>query len=256
MRILPVPCLKDNFAYLVGSEHSRSVVVVDPSEPRPILSALKTHGLSLSGILCTHHHWDHVGGNEALLAALGPLPVYAHESDLQRIPGQNIGVVDGERFEGAGVEFRVLFIPGHTQGQVAYLCADAVFVGDTLFGAGCGRLREGSAEQLYASLVKLSQLPEDTRIYFGHEYTEANLRFARSVEPTNLDIIDRQKRTALTRSTAAFTCPTTLAEERRTNPFLRVAESSVIAHFSGELNGTSDPVSVFAAARRAKDVFQ
>lgn len=254
MRVVPVPCLSDNYAYLVAEEGRREAVVVDPSEAEPVLAALAREGLELVAILNTHHHYDHVGGNEALRSRFGGLPVYGHASDLAqgRIPAQTVGVEDGGSFEAAGMTFRTLHVPGHTLGAVAYVVNDAVFTGDTMFVAGCGRLFEGTPEMMYASLCqKLGRLPGETRVYCGHEYTVSNLRFAAFAEPEN----EAVKRALLMaqdkRSRGEPTVPGTMAEEHRINPFLRVEAQDVRAKFGG-----TSGAETLGLVRAAKDGFR
>ena len=192
-QVVAVPCLRDNYAYIVHRSDSRQAVVIDPSEAAPVRQQLQQRGLELVAILNTHHHWDHVGGNEELRQPEG-LPVYAHQSDMdeQRVPGQTHALTHEQRFEVAGLSFGVLHVPGHTLGAVSYCLDDMVFTGDTLFIAGCGRLFEGTPEMMHRSLTgTLAQLPPDTKVYCGHEYTAANLRFAATVEPGNAAVRDK-----------------------------------------------------------------
>ena len=197
MQVEPVPCLKDNFAYLVWPAGQKTAAVVDPSEAEPVRASLAKHGLRLGAILNTHHHWDHVAGNEALLQDTPGLRVFGHASDAGRLFGQTEQLEHGQEFELLGMDFRALHIPGHTTGAVAYVVEGAVFTGDTLFAAGCGRLFEGTPAMMYTSLnVHLSALPDATRVYFGHEYTLSNLKFAAHVEPDNQDVRAKAERVA------------------------------------------------------------
>ena len=218
--ISPVPCLADNYAYLIPNGLG-GALVVDPGEAEPVRDALAELRLELAGILCTHHHRDHVGGN-AQLAKPG-VDVVGHASDRDRIPHLTRTVEDGEVLEVAGVTLRVLHVPGHTLGAVAYWLEGALFTGDTLFCAGCGRLFEGTAEQLYASLIKIvTTVPKDTVIYTGHEYTARNLRFARAALPDNREIELRAELVAQRRERGLYCASSTISEEMATNPFLRV----------------------------------
>ncbi len=254
MRIEIVPCLRDNYAYLLTAADSSACVVVDPSEAGPVLRALAKHGLHLVAILNTHHHHDHVGGNRALKAREPGIEVFGHASDRGRIPEQTRFLEDGDEFEVAGLSFRVMHIPGHTRGAIAYIVEDVVFTGDTLFAAGCGRLFEGTPSDMYTSLnEQLAELPDDTRVFCGHEYTESNLRFAASLEPTNQAILEKAKRVAALRREGKTTMPTSMAEERETNPFMRTASRELVRSLG--LDASADPVSVLAAARAAKDRF-
>ena len=170
MKIVPVPCLEDNYAYLVIDESTGEAGVVDPSEADPVLAALQREGVELRAILKTHHHWDHVGGNKALLRKFPALSVYGHASDRGRIEGQTVFLNAGDDFSLATLLVGVLHNPGHTTGAVSYVIADCVFTGDTLFAGGCGRLFEGSPADMYTSLVKtIGALPAETKVYFGHE---------------------------------------------------------------------------------------
>jgi len=222
MQVTIVPCLKDNYAYLVRPEGSRTCAVVDACEAPPIERALGELGLELGAILATHHHHDHVGGNDELTRRFPGIDVFGSTHDRGRIPAQTRFVDDGDTIDVAGLHFRCLAIPGHTLGAVAYVGHDAVFTGDTLFAAGCGRLFEGTPAMMYESLVhKLGALPDATLVYFGHEYTANNLRFAAVVEPQNAHVQEKSERVAAQRARGEVTAPSTLAEERLTNPFLR-----------------------------------
>jgi hydroxyacylglutathione hydrolase len=222
MHVTIVPCLKDNYAYLVRPEGAELCGVVDACEAAPIERALDELGLRLGAILATHHHHDHVGGNDALARRFPGIPVFGSAHDRGRIPAQTEFVDDRETIEVVGLAFRCLAIPGHTLGAVAYVGHGAVFTGDTLFAAGCGRLFEGTPAMMYDSLTqKLGALPDETLVYFGHEYTENNLRFAAHVEPQNPHVKKKAERVAAARARGEFTAPSTLAEERLTNPFMR-----------------------------------
>ncbi|MCS6914065.1 MAG: hydroxyacylglutathione hydrolase [Myxococcales bacterium] len=262
MRVLAVPCLSDNYAYLVVPDGQDTALVVDPSEAGPVLAALQRHGLRLGAILCTHHHWDHVGGNEALCAHLGPLPVFGHRSDLDRgrIPAQTHGLVDGERCAVLGLIVQILHIPGHTLGAVAYYIEPpgVVFTGDTLFLAGCGRLFEGTPAMMHTSLSRLAALPGETRVYCGHEYTLRNLEFAAVVEPDNHEIRWRRSRVQQLRDAGQPSVPGTMAEELRTNPFLRVEQPQVrraACQREPALPLDAGPAEVLGVIRRWKDAY-
>lgn len=212
MRVLSVPCLTDNYAYLVIN--GTYAAIVDPSGHSPVLEAATGEGISLGAIWLTHHHFDHVGGVEKLLEHYPGIPVVAHASDRARLPYATHLVEDGATVELGPLRAKILHNPGHTLGAVSYWIEDAVFTGDTLFGAGCGRVFEGTPEMMHASLHKLAALPPETRVYFGHEYTAANLKFAAHVEPNNRAIAARAA-AVTTPST-----PSTIGLELATNPFL------------------------------------
>ncbi len=257
MQVVPVPCLTDNYAYLIFADGSTDAAVVDPAEAAPVAKALAERGLELRAIFNTHHHWDHVGGNEELAAKYPGIQVYGHDSDRGRIPGQTRFLADGEEFGEIGLHFSVRHIPGHTMGAIAYLVEDAVFTGDTLFAAGCGRLFEGTPAMMYRSLNEtLGDLPDTTQVFFGHEYTESNLRFAEAVEPENPEIITRIAHVERARQAGQPTTPSNMAQERATNPFIRCDSEAIRKGLSAKLGtGLDDPTEVFAALRAAKDSF-
>ena len=256
MHITTVPCLSDNYAFLVRTEGSRDAVVVDPGEADPVQRALQSAGLGLAAILSTHHHWDHTGGNEQLLRHLGKVPVFAYGDERRSVPGQTVGLSDEEEFEAAGVVFRALHVPGHTLGALAYLSEDAVFTGDTLFVAGCGRLFEGTATQMHASLTgRLASLPDATRVFCGHEYTVTDLRFAEQVEPGNEAVRNKLAWAIAQRRQGEATVPSTIAEEKQTNPFLRTDSAEIRERLGSTLGPAPSAEQVFAALRSAKDKF-
>jgi hydroxyacylglutathione hydrolase len=255
MRIVPVPCLEDNYAYLVICEETGRAAVVDPSESDPVRAAVRREGIELAAIWNTHHHPDHVGGNAAL-ARDAKLAVVAHASERARVPVVNQLVEEGDVVRVGGIAARILFNPGHTTGAISFHVErhPAVFTGDTLFGAGCGRLFEGTAEAMFASLTKLAALPPDTQVFCGHEYTASNLAFARAVEPDNQRVVERSRKVAALGGRPSV--PSTIEEERATNPFLRATEPAVAAAARDHGAQGDDPVAVFAALRRWKDGFR
>lgn len=225
-----VRALKDNYCYVVQREDSELALVIDPSEAAPIRSFLKAHHLKLGLILNTHHHHDHVGGNSELKSESG-CEVYCSAHDVSRVPEASRGFSDGETFTFDGIHFEVLEIPGHTQGQIAFYIREdhALFVGDTLFAMGCGRLFEGTPEQMFASLEKIKQLDPNTQIFFGHEYTETNAKFAMMIEPENAEIDVRLSKTRDQINAQGFADAPTLADELKVNPFLRAADVATFA---------------------------
>src|SRR5262245_12780224 len=234
MRIVPVPCLKDNFAYLVIDDDGRCAVV-DPGEPGPIEAALVRENAQLAAIWATHHHPDHVGGVPALVARHPGIEVVIGEKDAARTPCVTRTVSDGDEVVLGTLRARCIHNPGHTLGAVTYVVNGCAFTGDTLFGGGCGRVFEGDPAMMHASLMRLAALPAETRVYFGHEYTASNLRFAAAVEPDNPRVAERA-RTLATPST-----PSTMGDEHATNPFLRAAEPAVAAA-AQRRGAASDPV--------------
>jgi hydroxyacylglutathione hydrolase len=254
MRVVPVACLKDNYAYLVVSETTGEAAVVDPSEAAPVLTAIEREKVKLAAIWCTHHHWDHVGGNEEIAKRFG-VDVWAHVSDEGRVPAQTKKVDTGDRFSLGDLSVHTIHIPGHTTGAVAYVVDDcAVFTGDTMFLAGCGRLFEGTPAMMHASLGRIATLPGATLVYCGHEYTESNLCFAAHVEPSNANVARAREAAAEKRAKGEPTVPGTLDEEKRNNPFLRV-RSEAIRKTLG-IPADADDVTAFAAIRAAKDSFR
>jgi hydroxyacylglutathione hydrolase len=250
MRVQPVPALRDNYAYLVIDETRHTAAVVDPSEAEPVARALEAEGVTLEQVWLTHHHWDHVGGIEALVdAAGGDVPVLGSVYDLEhkRIPRQTRGLRDGDAFPFAGHDVRILEIPGHTLGAIAYVVAGHVFSGDTLFVAGCGRVFEGTMPMMKDSLAKLRALPGDTKLWCGHEYTVKNLEYARTVEPGSEAIADALTQAKAAREAGRFTVPGHLARELEINPFLRFDVPEVAKG--------RDPVTTFTALRDGKDRF-
>jgi hydroxyacylglutathione hydrolase len=255
MKIHQIPLLRDNYGYLLVCEKTNKTAIVDPSEGEPVLRRIEQEKVEPVAILNTHHHRDHTGGNEELLGQ-HKVDVYGHRSDSTRIPGLTRGVEEGDEVQIGEFKGKVFFIPGHTTGHVAYLFENNLFCGDTLFTAGCGRLFEGTPEQMQASLRKLMALPDNTKVYCGHEYTESNLRFAMSVEPKNPKLVSRFERTQGLRARGASTVPSTLEEEKQTNPFLRWDSKEIQASVkAANPDARLDPVSVFASVRRMKDSF-
>jgi hydroxyacylglutathione hydrolase len=246
--------LNDNYVYVLNDVEFGSAAVVDPAEAGPVFEELDRHGWRLDYILNTHHHSDHVGGNLELKQGTG-CRILGAAADAARIPGIDRGLVDGDEFVLGGNRAEVIEVAGHTGGHIAYWFADqdALFCGDTLFGLGCGRLFEGTAEQMWASLDKIRRLPPSTRIYCAHEYTRANGRFARTVEPGNAELLRRLAEVDELRADGQPTVPSTLAEELATNPFLRPEIPEI-----RERLGLQDAENwkVFARLREMKDGFR
>ena len=253
IQVKQISCLDDNYGFLVHDTATGATASIDTPEVEPINKALAEQGWKLTHILNTHHHFDHAGGNEALKAQWG-CQVIGAANDAERIPGIDRQVVDGEVFELGSASVHVLEVPGHTSGHIAYHFADdkVAFVGDTLFALGCGRMFEGTAEQMWGSLEKLMALPDETLVYCAHEYTQANAAFAITVEPDNQALQARVEEIASLRAQGIPTVPTSIGLERQTNPFVRPD--------SGNLQQTidlvgADPVAIFAETRKRKDHF-
>jgi hydroxyacylglutathione hydrolase len=253
LQIHQIPVLSDNYIYLIHDPVSQDSAVVDPAVSEPILAALAERGWRLTHILNTHHHGDHVGGNLELKARTGCTIVGA-KKDRHRIPGIDVTVGEGDTFRFGTAEARLVEVPGHTLGHIAYWFAesDALFCGDTLFAMGCGRLFEGTAEQMWHSLMKLKALPGNARVFCAHEYTEANGRFALVVEPDNQALIARMEVVVERRRQGRPTVPSSMAEEWATNPFLR-SDQPALKRAVGMENRT--PADVFSELRRRKNRF-
>jgi hydroxyacylglutathione hydrolase len=264
MSVLPIACLSDNYAYLLVDPETKEAAIIDASEAEPVLrAALENAGRSgdvkVVAIFSTHHHYDHVGGNEAVVERLGIERVYGHASDKGRIPKQTHYLDDGATFTLGSLLVRAIHIPGHTTGAVAYVVTrephdPIVFTGDTLFLGGCGRIFEGDPPMMHASLSKLAKLEGRTQVYCGHEYTESNLRFAAHVEPSNPAIAQARARASQLRKDGKPTVPATIAEELTYNPFLRVT-SPEIRKTLGIAEGASG-AEALGAIRKAKDTFK
>lgn len=252
LSLVTIPCLKDNYAFLVHDAASGATALIDVPEAAPILAELDARGWALSHVLLTHHHWDHVDGLPGL--GLGPdVTVIGAAADAHRLPPLGLAVAEGDRFRIGGAEVEVIEVPGHTVGHIAFLIPSArlAFTGDSLMAMGCGRLFEGSAAQMWASLTKFAALPGDTLICSGHEYTESNARFAHSLDAPPA-LIERMDRIARARAAGQPTVPSTLAEERATNPMLRASDPALKAALG--LAAAPD-AEVFAHIRALKDNF-
>ena len=249
--IIQIPVLNDNYIYMLHDSVSLETAVIDPALEQPVLDMLAEKGWQLSFILNTHHHWDHVGANLALKQQTG-CKIIAAASDRERIPGIDVGVEQGDVISLGEHQAQVVETPGHTSGHVVYYFAEdqALFCGDTLFVMGCGRLFEGTPQQMYASLQTLKALPPSTRVYCTHEYTLANATFALSVEPDNIFLQRKLLTVTQLRAANIATVPSTIAEEIATNPFFR--EDSISIQKELGLVG-AEPDVVFTALRRRKD---
>jgi hydroxyacylglutathione hydrolase len=253
LEIAQIPVLADSYIYLIHDPVSGDTAAVDPAEARPVLDVLASKSWQLACILNTHHHWDHVGGNLELQQQTG-CRVIAPVADRHRIPGINLGVSEGDTVTVGTHMAQVMSTPGHTLGHVVYHFTDdrLLFCGDTLFVMGCGRLFEGTPEQMWKSLQRLKALPADTRIYCTHEYTQNNGRFALTVEPDNQALIEKMRRVDKLRTRGLPTVPSTIGEELATNPFFR--ENSRSIQETIDLRNAA-PVRVFAEIRQLKDRF-
>ena len=258
MKITPIPCLRDNYAYLVECPSTRAIAIVDPSEAAPVIAALeKTPGKPVA-VWCTHHHPDHVGGVADLVAHFGAdLAVIGHATERARIPHLSRGVEHGERWTLGTLGVAALHVPAHTTGAIAFVVSDrAAFTGDTMFVAGCGRLFEGTAAMMHRALHEVfGTLEDEVEVYPGHEYAEKNLRFAALVEPGNRAVRAKLAAVSEQRTRGLFCVPSTMGDERATNPFVRVRAEGVRAFAKEHGANPSDAVEVLAAVRNARDVF-
>ncbi len=261
MNLTALPAFTDNYIWML--DDGRRACVVDPGEAAPVERALDERGLALAAILVTHHHADHTGGVDALRPRLqGPV----HGPARETVPQPCTPLADGDTVEVLGLRFRVIDIPGHTAGHIAFFAdaADAgdrpeaplLFCGDTLFSAGCGRLFEGTPAQMQASLARLAALPGDTRVCCGHEYTLSNVAFARAVEPANRALADYAAWCEAERAASRPTLPSSIARERAVNPFLRCGEPAVVHSAIARGAAATDAVSVLAALRSWKNEFR
>lgn len=259
LTISPISAFDDNYIWMFHAPDSRDVFVVDPGDPTPVEEALKHYKLSLAGILITHHHFDHTGGINVLTKGRN-IPVYG--PDNENIAGITHTVRDNDTIELSGCQFRIMTTPGHTLDHIAYFTESgesgnpALFCGDTLFVGGCGRLFEGTAEQMFQSLSRLAELPGNTAIYCAHEYTQANLQFAQAVEPHNQMLQKQIQQVRAFRAENLPTVPSTIEQELATNPFLRSNQPEVIQAASNrDSSSNASPVDVLRVIRAWKDNF-
>ena len=256
LQVTAIPAFDDNYLWLIHDQEYAAIV--DPGDATAVEAALATHQLKLAAILLTHHHADHAGGVPALLRHWN-VPVYGPASE--RIAGISHALREGDvvTLTSPALRLSVLDVPGHTAGHIAYVAVDEpwLFCGDTLFAGGCGRLFEGTAEQMTHSLKKIAALPDNTKVYCAHEYTVSNLRFAVAAEPDNQRTAERLAAAQALRARGIATVPSMLGEEKLTNPFLRYREKSIadLLRSSGRLNN-EDPIAAFAALREWKNVFR
>jgi hydroxyacylglutathione hydrolase len=256
MHIYRIPVLSDNYIFLLHDPEHDTAAVVDPAEANPVLQKLTELGAKLVAIFNTHHHGDHVGGNAQLLRQFPDAIVYGGSHDRGRIPGQQVFLDAGDQVEFGDRQAKVLFVPGHTRAHIAYYFPPVgseqgeLFCGDTLFSAGCGRLFEGTPEQMVRSLSQIRALPDTTRVWCAHEYTLSNLKFAIAVDPDNRDLQARWSEVQTMRRQNQATIPTILGLEKRTNPFLRWDTPPI-----QQAMHQHDPVTTFAALRKKKDTF-
>ena len=252
--VIPIPAFQDNYIWLMRNQCYAAVV--DPGDAAPVLAYLRREKLELTAILNTHHHADHVGGNVGLLREFR-VPVYGPRNES--IPDLSYRLSEGDHVSvpSLGLEFDVLDIPGHTSGHIAYYGANLLFCGDTLFACGCGKLFEGTAQQMYASLQKLSSLPDATLVYCGHEYTLANIRFAKAADPANAALLKLETNVRKLRELDMPTLPSYIGLEKTTNPFLRCNNPEIVRAATRAAGKTlTDPVAVFAAIREWKNNFK
>ncbi|XP_064479008.1 hydroxyacylglutathione hydrolase, mitochondrial-like isoform X2 [Ornithodoros turicata] len=253
MQVKVLSALQDNYMYLIVDPNTKEAAVVDPVEPNKVMEQVQSMKANLTTVLTTHHHWDHSGGNEKLVSMVPSLKVLGGDN---RVPRINVHVQDGQEFSIGQMKVKCLLTPCHTSGHVCYFFPEAeppaVFTGDTLFIAGCGKFFEGTADQMYRALVeKLATLPDSTRVYCGHEYTVNNLKYAAKVEPNNEAIAAKMAWAEKMRENNEPTVPSTIAEEKTYNPFMRVNQDSVHEHAK-----LHDPISTMAFLRKEKDHFR
>jgi hydroxyacylglutathione hydrolase len=253
LQIRMFPCLQDNYAYLLHDAGAGVTAAIDTPDAHAILAELERQGWQLTHIFNTHHHADHAGGNLLLKERTG-CTIVGPRADAARIPGIDVEVGEGDIVRLGSHEAHVYDTPGHTRGHIVYFFPDdgAAFVGDTLFAMGCGRLFEGTPRQMWTSLQKIKNWPAATRLYCAHEYTQANARFALTVEPDNRALVERASRVDRLRAERRPTIPTTLGEELATNPFLRAASADLQRTIG---LSSADEIAVFAKTRALKDVF-
>ncbi len=248
-----IPAFSDNYIYLLTCPETKKVAVIDPGSAKPVLDFVDQNNLKIDKILCTHHHPDHIGGNQEVKKRFSS-EVIGFVGDKNRIPGIDKTVVEGDIVLVGNAEAHVLETPGHTKGHISYYFPEsrAVFCADTVFSGGCGRLFEGTALQMHISCQKIAQLPDETKVFFAHEYTQSNLRFALSVDPGNQDLKNYAKKVEKILEEGSYTTPSTVAQEKKINPFLRCHDESIRQNI-----GLSDAPAekIFQALRTQKNNF-
>ncbi len=255
IRIHPIRAFNDNYIWCIIDDEKKVCAVVDPGDAAPVSDYLTANQLRLTAILITHHHWDHTGGVAELLKKYPAITVYGPHTSTNTTYDHPLNENDIVTLPELEREFRVLEIPGHTLDHIAFIGHGWLFAGDTLFSGGCGRVFEGTYEQMYDALLKLAALPDETLLYCGHEYTELNLRFAASVEPDNKDINERIGIVRKLRESNTPTLPNTIANEKLTNPFLRCNNSKIKLTIEREVGVVTSELDVFVQLRKRKDAF-
>jgi hydroxyacylglutathione hydrolase len=251
LTVLSIPALKDNYIWLIKNP-ANECVIVDPGDAKPVLEIIKKYNLVPTGILLTHHHYDHVDGVPEILSAFSNMPVYG--PNIKQLPFVSHPLTDKQTFRLLNTEFHAFETPGHTQDHLSFLAQDMLFCGDTLFSAGCGRLFEGTPKQMLTSLDLLASLPNNTRVYSAHEYTQSNIAFALSVDPTNEALKKHADKVANLRAKKETTLPSNIGLEKQINPFLRVRDKNIIFAVKNRTEGLEDH-DIFAALRSLKDQF-
>jgi hydroxyacylglutathione hydrolase len=253
LQVKLVNCLSDNYSYIIFNPISKKAIIIDPAEATPIINSIEKLGVKLQYILITHHHADHVGGNDELKRKY-KCKIVGFKNDANRIPGIDIQIDDGEIFNFEDEEIQLNFAPGHTSGHIFYFFKKnkLAFVGDVVFSMGCGRIFEGTAEQMYNSVMKIKSLPDDTKIYCGHEYTESNLKFCLAYDKNNHDLKKRETEVKNLRQKGLPTIPTTVSDEKKNNIFFRCDEDDVSNNLSLK---EATPQEVFKKLRELKDNF-
>ncbi len=249
-----LPVLRDNYIYIIQDRHSPVVCVVDPALAEPVIKACKKLDIKPTHILNTHHHWDHTDGNQKLVETYQS-NIVANQADAARIPYINQAIAADSQFQIGSLNIQSIDVPGHTLGHIAFVIDDALFCGDTLFGAGCGRLFEGSFEQMWESLQKLALLNDDTQVYCAHEYTLPNLRFARDADPDNQALQLRIKEDTKKRMKQQPTIPSNMGLEKETNPFLRPLSQSFVNLYNQTHQNHFNALQVFTDLRQRKNTW-